>query len=100
MLSVRLLTSSRSLRISSSLGYWFFCGAWFRRNGEKEKPEICSGQSGALTGRLISAQKPVNSAARATITTRLRPSLLAGIGRWILWSGGAAGMLPRVPGTV
>ncbi len=52
MLSVFLETSSRSERISSSLGNWSFCGFWFRRKGEKENPEMLSGQSGTLTGRL------------------------------------------------
>src|SRR5476649_2041322 len=75
MLSVNLLMISRSRRISSSVGYCSFCGYWPCWNGEYEKPEICSGQLGALTGRLISAQKPVNSAAIASTTTRLSPNL-------------------------
>ncbi len=75
MLSVSLLMISRSRRISSSVGYWSFCGYWPCWNGEYEKPEICSGQLGAETGRLISAQKPVNRAAMASTTTRLSPNL-------------------------
>src|SRR5471032_2747674 len=75
MLSVNLLMISRSRRISSSVGYCSFCGYWPCWNGEYEKPEICSGQLGAATGRLISAQKPVNKAAMASTTTRLSPNL-------------------------